>query len=129
MRSGKDKDDIVYLNPMFGEGYKENPFKSAVRFYPVEMPYKMDETYLLQLSVPEGYVTDELPKQLVVKLNEADDGIFEYRIDESGGTISLRSRLRINRSYFQPEEYEKLREFFNMIVKKHSEQIIFKKKK
>jgi hypothetical protein len=125
----QDKEDIIYVNPMFGEGYKENPFKSAERFYPVEMPYTIDETYLLQLSVPEGYVTDELPKQVVVKLNEEGDGMFEFRLSESSGTISLRSRVRLKRSYFQPEEYEMLREFFNLIVKKHNEQIVFKKKK
>jgi hypothetical protein len=93
------------------------------------MPYTLDETYLLQLSIPEGYVTDELPKQMVLKLNEEGDGMFEYRISESNGTISLRSRLRLKRSYFQPEEYEMLREFFNLVVKKHNEQIVFKKKK
>lgn len=125
----RDTDDIMYINPMFSEGYRENPFKSTKRSYPVEMPYTIDETYLLQLTVPEGYVTDELPRQLVVKLNEADDGMFEYRLSESNGTISLRSRLRLKRSYFQPDEYETLREFFNMVVKKHNEQIVFKKKK
>jgi transglutaminase-like putative cysteine protease len=125
----QDKEDIIYLNPMFSEAYKENPFKSAERFYPVEMPYTVDETYLLQLAVPDGYAIDELPKQMVVKLNEADDGMFEYRISESNGTISLRSRIRLRRSYFQPEEYEMLREFFNLVVKKHNEQIVFKKKK
>jgi acyl carrier protein/transglutaminase-like putative cysteine protease len=124
-----DKEDIIYFNPMFGEAYKENPFKSAQRFYPVEMPYTEDETYLVQLQVPEGYVVDELPEQIVVKLNENDDGMFEYRISESNGTISLRSRLRIRRSIFLPDEYEMLREFYNLIVKKHSEQIVFKKKK
>ena len=122
------EEDIIYLNPMFGEGYKENPFKSAERRYPVEMPFTLDETYLLQLQVPEGYVLDEMPKQIMVKLNENEDGIFEYRISESNGYISLRSRLRFRRSYFQPDEYEMLREFFNLIVKKHSEQIVFKKK-
>jgi transglutaminase-like putative cysteine protease len=124
-----DKEDIMYINPMFGEGYKENPFKSAERFYPVEMPYTMDQTYLLQLEVPKGYTVDELPKQIMVKLNENDDGLFEYRISESNGTISLRSRLRMKRSYFMPDEYEMLREFFNLVVKKHSEQIVLKKKK
>jgi hypothetical protein len=123
-----DKEDLIYFSPMLGEAMKENPFKSAQRIYPVEMPYTIDETYLLQLAVPEGYVIDELPKQLVVKLNEDDDGMFEYRISESNGTISLRSRLRLRRSYFVSEEYEMLREFFNLIVKKHSEQIVFKKK-
>jgi hypothetical protein len=93
------------------------------------MPYTVDDTYLLQLEVPKDYTVDELPKQLVVRLNENDDGMFEYRISESNGTISLRSRLRIKRSLFLPEEYEMLREFFNLIVKKHSEQIVLKKKK
>jgi transglutaminase-like putative cysteine protease len=124
-----EKEDILYINPMFGEGDRENPFKSAERFYPVEMPYTRDETYLLQLEIPNGYVVDELPKQIMVKLNENDDGMFEYRISESNGTISLRSRLRLKRSYFLPDEYEMLREFFNLVVKKHNEQIVFKKKK
>jgi hypothetical protein len=92
------------------------------------MPYTIDNTHILQLEVPKGYVVDELPKQLVLKLNEQGDGTFEYRITESNGTISLRSRLRLNRSFFLPEEYDMLREFFNLVVKKHSEQIVFKKK-
>lgn len=124
-----EKEDIIYLNPMFGEGYKENPFKSAERFYPVEMPYAFDETYNLQMEVPQGYVVDELPKSILVKLNEESEGIFEYRITQSGDNISFRSRLRINRAYFAPDEYEMLREFFNLIVKKQAEQIVFKKKK
>src|SRR5690606_27075302 len=62
-------EDIIYLNPMLAEGYKENPFKSATRLYPVEMPYVKDETYLMQLQVPYGYVVDELPKQIMVKFN------------------------------------------------------------
>ena len=125
----EEKEDIIYMNPMFGEGYKENPFKSAERSYPVEMPFDIDETYNLQLEVPAGYVIDELPKQIMVKLNNEGDGIFEYRISESQGTISLRSGIKFKRSYFTPDEYESLREFFNLIVKKQSEQIVFKKKK
>jgi hypothetical protein len=124
----QENEDIIYLNPMFSEGYKDNPFKSAERFYPVEMPYTMDETYNLQLEVPQGYIVDELPKQLMVKFNEEGEGVFEYRISQSGNGISLRSRILFKRSTFLPEEYESLREFFNLIVKKHNEQIVFKKK-
>ncbi|MGB3006647.1 MAG: transglutaminase domain-containing protein, partial [Chitinophagaceae bacterium] len=124
----EEKADIIYLYPMFGEGYKENPFKSAERAYPVEMPYAFDETFNLQLDVPIGYVVDELPKSMIVKLNEENEGIFEYRISHSGGVISFRSRVRISRAFFLPEEYEMLREFFNLVVKKQAEQIVFKKK-
>jgi hypothetical protein len=124
-----EKEDIMYINPMFGEGYKDNPFKSAERFYPVEMPYTIDETYIFSMLVPDGYVVDELPKSTIVKLNEFDDGVFEYRISESGGTISLRSRVKLSKAFYQPDYYETLREFFNLIVKKHNEQIVLKKKK
>ncbi|MEI9946002.1 MAG: transglutaminase domain-containing protein [Chitinophagaceae bacterium] len=123
-----DKEDVIYFNPMLSEAWKDNPFKSAERFYPVEMPYAMDQTYLLRLSVPEGYRVDEMPKQMIVKLNEEGEGMFEYRISESNGIISMRSRLQLKRTYFQPDEYEMLREFFNLVVKKHAEQIVFKKK-
>jgi len=125
----EEKADLVYVNPMFGEAYKENPFKFAERFYPVEMPYASDETYIFNMFVPDGYEVDELPKSMVVKLNQEGDGQFEYRISQSGNTISMRSRIQLKRAYFQSEEYEMLREFFNMIVKKQNEQIVLKKKK
>lgn len=125
----REDEDILYVNPMFGEGYKENPFKSAVRVYPVEMPYTMDETYVLSMEVPAGYEVDELPKQVAVKLNEQGDGYFEYLVSHSGNVISLRSRIKLQRAYYTPEEYDYMREFFMMVVSKHSEQIVFKKKK
>ena len=123
-----DKEDIIYFNPMLGEGFKENPFKSAERFYPVEMPFTIDETYNLQMEIPKGYVVDELPKGAVVKFNEEEDALFEYRVSMSGGNVSFRSRLIIKKAFFLPEEYETLREFFALIVKKQGEQIVFKKK-
>jgi hypothetical protein len=114
---------------MFGEGWKKNPFKSEERYYPVEMPYTIDETYLLTMEVPKGYAVDELPKQMIVKLDEKGSAYFEYRISQSGSTISLRSRVKFDRTMFTNEEYPNLREFFNMIVNKQSEQIVFKKEK
>ena len=124
----KTGEDIIYFNPLFAEGQKENPFTSAERLYPVEMPYTFDEVFILTMEVPNGYTVDELPKSIRVKLNPEDDGEFEYMISHSGNTISLRSRLKFARATFQPDEYEVLREFFNLVVKKHSEQIVFKKK-
>jgi hypothetical protein len=129
IKLGTPKDDPFYINPLFGEAYKKNPFEAAERFYPVEMPYTMDETYLLTMQIPEGYVVDEIPKQVVAKFDEEESAYFEYRISQSGNTISLRSRVKFNRTLFLPDEYPTLREFFNLIVKKQAEQIVLKKKK
>lgn len=123
------KEDIMYVNPMFNEGWKTNPFKLAQRNYPVEMPYAKDETYLLTMEVPLGYVVDELPKQMIVKFDEKGSAYFEYRISQSGSIVSLMSRIKINRTLYSNEEYKNLRTFFNLIVNKQNEQIVFKKKK
>lgn len=124
-----NNEDIIYLSPMFGEAYKENPFKSAERKYPVEMPFTFDETYLATINIPEGYEVDEIPRSVKVNFNEAKEGIFEYIISRSGSTISMRTRVMVKKANFDPQEYEILREFFNMIVSKQKEQIVLKKKK
>ncbi len=118
----------MYINPMFGEAQKDNPFKSAKRYYPVEMPYAFDETYILDLQIPEGYVVDEVPKSTRAMFNE-NEGFFEYIIAVTSESIKLRSRIKLTRATYEPEDYETLRNFFAMIVKKHAEQIVLKKKK
>lgn len=128
IRIPKTDEDIIYFSPIISDAWKENPFKAANRMYPVEMPYTFDEVYLLRMDVPAGYEIDELPAQVKMRLNEKDDGYFEYLVSHSEGVISMRTRLRMSRSYFLPEEYETLREFFAMVVDKQSEQIVFKKK-
>lgn len=124
----KMDEDIVYFNPMMWEGYKENYFKAAERSYPVEMPFVFDETYIFNLDVPEDYVVEEVPRSAKVNLNDTD-GFFEYLVENAGTAVRLRSRIKLNRANFRPEEYNDLREFFSYVVKKHAEPIVLKKKK
>jgi hypothetical protein len=120
------EDDLIYLNPIFGEAYKENPFKSAERNYPVEMPYTITENYILYMDIPKGYAVEEIPKSSRVNFNE-NEGFFEYLISKTEGAIQLRSTVKFNKATFFPEDYQSLRDFFGYIVKKHSEQIVLKK--
>jgi hypothetical protein len=120
-------EDIIYFNPMMGEGFKNNFFKAAERKYPVEMPYTFDETYVLHMEIPKNYKVEETPKSSKVSFND-DEGLFEYIIQKSDSQILLRSRIMMKKANFAPEEYNDLREFFGHVVKKHSEQIVFKKK-
>ena len=122
------EDGIIYFSPLLSEAYKENPFKSADRKYPVEMTSTTDETYVLNMEIPTGYVIDELPKSVKVAYNETD-GYFEYLIMKDENNVQLRSHIKLNRANFSSEDYSTLREFFAFIVKKQSEQIVFKKKK
>ncbi len=122
-----NNEDIIYFNPLMSEGYKENLFKAAERNYPVEMPFTLNETFILNMEIPKDYVLDELPKSAKVDFN-GGEGFFEYMIGKSGNGIQLRSRVVLKKANFIPEDYNSLRDFFGYVVKKHSEQIVFKKK-
>lgn len=120
-------EDVIYFNPMIGSQEKDNPFTSSDRYYPVEMPFCKDETYVLNMEIPKGYEVDELPKSARVNLNEKE-GIFEYLIAKSGDRIQLRSHVKLAKAIYEPEDYQTLRDFYSYIVKKQAEQVVFKKK-
>ena len=119
-------EDIIYFNPLFGEAYKSNPFTAATRNYPVEMPYKTEDVIVVNMEIPKGYKIDEMPKSTRMKYNE-EEGLFEYIMTKDATNIYLKCVLKFNKAIFSPEDYESLREFYSQIVKKQSEQIVFKK--
>ena len=119
-------EDIVYFNPLFSEGYKSNPLTAATRNYPVEMPFRTQEVIVVNMEIPKGYKVDELPKSLRISYNE-NQGFFDYIISADKETIQLKCKVKFNNATYPPEDYESLREFYSQIVKKQSEQIVFKK--
>lgn len=120
--------DLIYLNPVFGKSIRMNPFKQSTRRYPVDMPFRPDESYSLELQVPAGFVVEDLPKPLLLLLNNAGDGNFDYKISQANGIIRLSFRLQFKKTRFEPYEYNMLREFYARVVAKLDEPIVLKKK-
>ena len=124
---GSDKSKIIYFNPMIRNGIGKNPFRAIEREYPVEMPYKINEAYTLYMQIPAGYEVDEMPKSVRVKFND-DEGVFEYIISKTDAEINISCLIKFNKALFMPEDYEALRNFYDYILKKQAENIVFKKK-
>jgi hypothetical protein len=119
-------ENIIYLTPLLGEACKANPFSSTVRFYPIEFESAQSETISFSMFIPEGYSLEEKPESVRVNLNE-NDGFFEYLVQADATMIQIRNRVKINKAKFAPEEYDLLRAFYTNIIKKQTEQIVFKK--
>jgi hypothetical protein len=119
--------DAFYFTPMLADRIMENPFKASQRYYPVEMPYAKDMNYILTMDIPSGYIVDALPESAKVTLN--DGGYFEYILSQDGDQIHFRTRMRLMKANYEPQEYVLLRNFFAAVADKESEQIVFKKKK
>ena len=119
-------DDIIYFNPMIHEGILENPFKLEKREYPVDYVIPIEEIYMLSLAIPEGYVIESLPTKAVVKLPEKACN-FTYTATKAGDEIVITSRLKINKVVYTEAEYKYLKEFYNLMIQKHAEQIVLKR--
>ena len=93
------------------------------------MPYAFDEVYVLRMNVPQGYEVSEMPVSTKVNFDEEGRSFFEYLVENADGVISLRSRVKMHRSYFLPDEYKILHDFFSLVVNKQNEKIVLKKMK
>ncbi len=113
--------------PVLGDNYPESPFREPDRKYPVEMPYTIDDSYTLNMDIPAGYTTGELPKSVKVNLN-GNEGVFEYLLAADARHIQLHVRVKLDRAWFPPDDYASLRDFFALIVKKEAEPLVLTKK-
>jgi hypothetical protein len=116
----------IYVNPFVSGQLTENPFKSDKREYPVDFGSPIEKVYLGKITIPEGYVTDEIPQNKIFLL-PGNAGKFVYSVNVTGNVISVVSNLQINKSLFIQTEYEALREFYNQVVAKQNEQVVLKK--
>jgi hypothetical protein len=116
----------IYFNPIFHERFSSNPFNSPVRHYPVEMPFRISNVYILNMDIPRGYRVDQLPKSQRVKLGDSS-GFFEYLVQVDDSVIHFRSQLSIRKTNYSLDEYPGIRDFFGYIVAKEKEPIVLKK--
>ncbi|KAA9340780.1 transglutaminase domain-containing protein [Adhaeribacter soli] len=120
------KADIIYLSPFQDQAEQGNPFKLENRLFPIDFGTPIEQTYIFNYTLPEGFRIDEQPKNVSVTLPD-NAGKFVYSINYTGNTLSCVSKISINRAVFMAEDYALVKEFFNQVAAKHSEQIVLKK--
>lgn len=118
--------DSIVLNPILIDRLDENPFSSPKRGYPVDFAYPQDLSYTLDLKIPQGVVIVQHPENFVLILPR-DSGTFSRILQIDGNVFRLTSRIQINKARFSVAEYEELREFYDRVVKAHSEKIVLLK--
>ena len=118
--------DFLYFNPLIAGKILSNPFKSSVRLYPIDFLAASDETIVIVFTLMDGYQIEELPKPAIIVLPE-NAGKFTYSVTQLNNTLRVSSRISINKSFFYADSYPDLKDFYDKIIQKQSEQIVFKK--
>lgn len=119
--------NLLFITPEMIDKSDENPFKTANRQFPVDFAYTIDEAYILNLKLPDGYKVEEKPENFTLKLPN-NDASFSYTLNiQNENLVQLNYKLSIKKTLFVPSEYEALREFYTILLKKLDEQIVLKK--
>lgn len=118
--------DQIYLNPMVFPDETETPFTKASRKFPVEFPYAQTVNVNTILTLPEGYVVEELPASARGTMNH-NELSYSYIIRQDGNKVTLQYKANINTPFIAPEQYEELRNFWEDMVNRNNQQIVLKK--
>ncbi|MGB1309167.1 MAG: DUF3858 domain-containing protein, partial [Oceanihabitans sp.] len=118
--------DKLYLPTLLFFSPEENPFKQEVREYPIDFSHPLSEKYVVNIKIPEGYQVESLPENAKVQLN-VSDGQFTYLINQNNNILQITASLDINKVIILPKDYAQFKAFFDLVIKKQTEQIVLKK--
>jgi len=118
--------DKMYIDPMVFVAKTQNPFKQDKREYPVDFSFPYQEKYMINLTLPEGYVVESVPEAISMFMEE-DMGSYSFNITASGNKIQLVATLDIKWSLIPATHYEGLKNFYKAMIEKETEKIVLKK--
>ncbi len=115
--------DKIYLSPFFNEIISDNPLKQKERTYPIDMTYPSQRVFNSTIIIPEGYKVDYLPSE-----RKINNELFQltYIVKSSDHQVVVSFSYYFKKSVYSAADYSKIKSYFNEIVKKGNEKIVFK---
>ena len=126
-RQGNATDDHIYLNPLTEIPVTSNPFLETERLLPVEFPYKQTFTLSVQLTLPDGWQLEELPKS--TKITAADKSLAGHILYESTDehTVTIHYQFRLSNVTYDKTQYDTLKELFDIFANRAKDILVIKK--
>lgn len=118
--------NLLLINPFILSKISKNPFRLKERTYPIDFGYARSFTYTLNLKIPENYIVKSLPQDTGFKLPN-NGGLYAFKIQQKGNTLNMIYKFAIGKSYYLPQEYPYLKEFYSQIIKTQNSLITLEK--
>lgn len=116
-------DKEVYFNPM--QFYSlTNPFKTNQRELPITYPYPTLDNFQGSITIPANYKIEYLPSPL--ELEEQELGLQAgYQVEQKDNKVLVSLVFSISKHKIEPKDYPKVKAFYEKLVDKLQDQIIF----
>lgn len=129
VQMGQQIDDYLYVQPILCTVLEKELVDEDNRLYPVDFGYPWRERYISKISLPEGYVVEELPESIRMKSEDGSISVVMSASSTTENEISLNFSVSIGRTVFQPNEYAVLQNIFRKIIELQESTIVLKKAK
>lgn len=124
---GQAVDDYLYVQPILFTVLNSGLDDVEQRLYPVDFGYPWQERYIANISLPEGYVIDELPESQ--RITSADKTlVVTFAVEEKDdGILSIVFSVSVRKTVYKANEYQGLREIFRRIIDLQETTLVLKK--
>ena len=85
---------------------------------------KQAEMQNVMITLPEGYVVEEAPKPIIIKLDGATARIV---CNVNGNVLNVQYVMNIDKTFFASTQYQDLKAFFDKLVESNKHIITVKK--
>lgn len=112
----------IIVSPFLNFPIKENKLKEMKRSYPIDLIYSRTKNFESTINIPEGYKVNTLPKNY-----KMDNGLAEIKLEcvKNENNIIVKGTYSFKKSVYKPAEYGGIKSYFNTIIKKFNESIVF----
>ncbi len=101
--------------------FRENPFKSEKRFFPVDFQYPREYRRIVKILLPDNVESVQLPVDTTISMTGA---IFERKSSGADSCVTITSTVTIQQPLFNPVHYPQLRRFFSSVALASEDELI-----
>ena len=116
----------LHFNPLHELRLMKSPFEAQQRIYPIDFITPIEKISMIKIQAPDGYEFVDLPGSQSFALPEKA-GKFSYSVELKDKELNIRSHLTVSNTFFNPEQYDQMREFFGLVVQNQAQLIVLKK--
>lgn len=117
--------NLLIFPAMYWKRFQKNPFTEDIRIHPIFLMYRRIVVDTLYITMPDGYVVDELPGMSRVSKPFGEFVMTFETLDDH--SITITRSCKFTQAEIPREQYEAFRAFIDMLIKKESEGIVLKK--
>ncbi len=126
---GQVLDDYLYVQPFLLTMLDGELDDVETRLYPIDFAYPWQQRFIVYLTVPEGYVLEDVPANVRVR---AEDGSMVASFASQvmpNGVISLLFNVTLDRTFYPADHYPGLRDMYRRIIELQETPLVFKRAK